>query len=59
MTGLFRNIVLLALFICFFPILFLGIFDLDEGAFAATSLQMLIDEQYFIPTIGDLSLIHI
>ena len=53
MTGLFRNIVLLALFICFFPILFLGIFDLDEGAFAATSLQMLIDKQYFIPTIGD------
>ena len=53
MTGLFRNIVLLALFICFVPILFLGIFDLDEGAFAATSLQMLIDKQYFIPTIGD------
>ena len=53
MTGLFRNIVLLALFVCFVPILFLGIFDLDEGAFAATSLQMLIDEQYFIPTIGD------
>ena len=53
MTGLFRNIVLLALFVCFVPILFLGIFDLDEGAFAATSLQMLIDKQYFIPTIGD------
>ncbi len=53
MTGLFRNIFLLALFVCFIPILFLGIFDLDEGAFAATSLQMLIDKQYFIPTIGD------
>ena len=53
MTGLFRNIALLLLFICFIPILFLGIFDLDEGAFAATSLQMLMDKQYFIPTIGD------
>tara|TARA_B100000131_G_C18109103_1_gene609008 strand:+ start:42 stop:1574 length:1533 start_codon:yes stop_codon:yes gene_type:complete len=53
MTGLLRNITLVVLFACFFPILFLGIFDLDEGAFAATSLQMLIDKQYFIPTIGD------
>ena len=53
MTGSLRNIALFALLICFFPILFLGIFDLDEGAFAATSLQMLIDQQYFIPVIGD------
>ena len=53
MTGLLRNIALFVLLICFIPILFLGIFDLDEGAFAATSLQMLIDKQYFIPTIGD------
>ena len=53
MTELFRNIGLVVLFVCFVPILFLGIFDLDEGAFAATSLQMLIDKQYFIPIIGD------
>ena len=53
MTGLLRNIALFVLLICFIPILFLGIFDLDEGAFAATSLQMLIDKQYLIPTIGD------
>ena len=53
MTGSLRNIALFILLICFIPILFLGIFDLDEGAFAATSLQMLIDKQYFIPTIGD------
>ena len=53
MTGSLRNIALFVLLICFIPILFLGIFDLDEGAFAATSLQMLIDKQYFIPTIGD------
>ena len=53
MTGIFRNIVLLVLIICFVPFLFLGIFDLDEGAFAATSMQMLIDKQYFIPFIGD------
>ncbi len=53
MTGSLRNIALFTLLICFIPFLFLGIFDLDEGAFAATSLQMLIDKQYFIPTIGD------
>ena len=53
MTGLLRNIGLIVLFIAFIPVLFLGIFDLDEGAFASTSFQMLIDEQYFIPTIGE------
>ena len=31
----------------------LGIFDLDEGAFAATSLQMVKDGQYLIPYIGE------
>ena len=53
MAGLLRNIGLIVLFIAFIPVLFLGIFDLDEGAFASTSIQMLIDEQYFIPTIGE------
>ena len=30
-----------------------GIFDLDEGVFASTSLQMLLDQQYLIPYIGE------
>ena len=42
MTGLLRNIGLIVLFVAFIPVLFLGIFDLDEGAFASTSIQMLI-----------------
>ncbi len=53
MSALLKNIPIIILFICFLPILFLGLFDLDEGVFAATSLQMLIDKEYFIPTIGD------
>ena len=48
-----RPVNLLILFICFIPFLFLGIFDLDEGAFAATSLQMVKDGQYLIPYIGE------
>ena len=48
-----RPLNLLILFICFIPLLFLGIFDLDEGAFAATSLQMIKDSQYLIPYIGE------
>ena len=53
MTGQLRNIGLIVLFVAFIPVLFLGIFDLDEGAFASTSIQMLVDEQYFIPKIGE------
>ena len=52
MTGSLKYCFICSVYL-FIPILFLGIFDLDEGAFAATSLQMLIDKQYFIPTIGD------
>ena len=48
-----RPVNLVILFICFIPFLFLGIFDLDEGAFAATSLQMIKDGQYLIPYIGE------
>ncbi|MDC2989468.1 glycosyltransferase family 39 protein, partial [Gammaproteobacteria bacterium] len=48
-----RPLNLLIIFICFIPLLYLGIFDLDEGAFAATSLQMVKDSQYLIPMIGD------
>ena len=46
----FSILLLLGLYI---PILFLGIFDLDEGAFASSSLQMLRDNQYLIPYLGD------
>lgn len=35
------------------PLLFLGLFDLDEGAFASTSLQMIKENQFVIPMIGD------
>ena len=33
--------------------LFLGLTDYDEGASAATSLQMLRDGQYFVPLLGE------
>ena len=46
----FSILLMLGLYI---PILFLGIFDLDEGAFASSSLQMLRDNQYLIPYLGD------
>ena len=39
--------------LCYIPVLFLGLFDVDEGAFASTSLQMIKQNQYLIPTIGD------
>ena len=34
MSALLKNIPIIILFICFLPILFLGLFDLDEGVFA-------------------------
>ena len=46
----FSIILLIALYI---PVLFLGLFDLDEGAFAATSLQMIKEQQFLVPIIGD------
>ena len=33
--------------------LFLGLTDYDEGAFASTSLQMIKDNQFFIPYLGE------
>ena len=39
--------------LCYIPVLFLGLFDVDEGAFASTSLQMIKQKQYLVPTIGD------
>ena len=41
------------LILLFVPLLFLGLFDLDEGAFASTSLQMIKENQFVIPMIGD------
>ena len=46
----FSILLLIALYI---PVLFLGLFDLDEGAFAATSLQMIKEQQFLVPIIGD------
>ncbi len=43
----------LALLTLYVPVFFLGIFDLDEGAFASSSLQMLRDNQFLIPYLGD------
>ncbi len=41
------------LFFLYISILFLTLTDYDEGAFAATSLQMLRESQFFIPYLGD------
>jgi 4-amino-4-deoxy-L-arabinose transferase-like glycosyltransferase len=45
--------IFLPILLAFFFMLSAGIFDLDEGAFASTSLQMLLDQQYLIPYIGE------
>jgi len=41
------------LFFLYISLLFLTLTDYDEGAFAATSLQMLRESQFFIPYLGD------
>ena len=48
-----NNISIIFLTALYIPVLFLGLFDLDEGAFAATSLQMLKEQNFLIPIIGD------
>ena len=48
-----HNILVFLLIALYVPVLFLGLFDLDEGAFAATSLQMIKDQQFLVPMIGD------
>ena len=45
--------IFLPILLAFFFMLGAGIFDLDEGVFASTSLQMLLDQQYLIPYIGE------
>lgn len=49
----FHKICICVLIVCYLPVLFLGLFDLDEGAFAATSLQMIKQNQYILPYIGE------
>ena len=49
----FHKICICVLTVCYLPVLFLGLFDLDEGAFAATSLQMIKQNQYILPYIGE------
>ena len=48
-----NNFSILLLIALYIPVLFLGLFDLDEGAFAATSLQMIKEQQFLVPIIGD------
>ncbi len=48
-----NNFFYLVLFAAYTPLLFLGITDLDEGAFSSTSLQMLREKQFLIPYLGD------
>ena len=47
-----NNISIIFLTALYIPMLFLGLFDLDEGAFAATSLQMLKEQKFLIIGIG-------
>ena len=48
-----NNISILLLTALYVPMLFLGLFDLDEGAFAATSFQMLENNKFLVPIIGE------
>ena len=48
-----NNISILLLTALYVPMLFLGLFDLDEGAFAATSFQMLENNKFLVPMIGE------
>ena len=48
-----NNFFYLVLFAAYIPLLFLGITDLDEGAFSSASLQMLREKQFLIPYLGD------
>ncbi len=52
-VSLKNNLFYLVLFAAYIPLLFLGITDLDEGAFSSTSLQMLREKQFLIPYLGD------
>ena len=53
MSSIQNKFFIFLIVLCYIPILFLGLFDVDEGAFASTSLQMIKQKQYLIPIIGD------
>jgi 4-amino-4-deoxy-L-arabinose transferase-like glycosyltransferase len=53
MSSIQNKLFIFLIVLCYIPILFLGLFDVDEGAFASTSLQMIKQKQYLIPIIGD------
>lgn len=53
MNSYLNKIWICVLIFCYLPVFFLGLFDLDEGAFAATSLQMIKQNQYLLPYIGE------
>ena len=48
-----NNISILLLTALYIPVLFLGLFDLDEGAFAATAFQMIENKQFLVPILGE------
>ena len=53
MSNIQNKFLIFLIVLCYIPVLFLGLFDVDEGAFATTSLQMIKQKQYLIPVIGD------
>ena len=53
MSSIQNKFLIFLIILCYIPVLFLGLFDIDEGAFATTSLQMIKQKQYLIPVIGD------
>ena len=53
MSNIQNKFLIFLIVLCYIPVLFLGLFDVDEGAFAATSLQMIKQKQYLIPVLGD------
>ena len=53
MNNNLNKIFIVIVMACYLPVFFLGLFDLDEGAFAATTLQMIKQNQYLLPYIGE------
>ena len=53
MSNIQNKFLIFLIVLCYIPVLFLGLFDVDEGAFASTSLQLIKQNQYLIPTIGN------
>ena len=52
MSRIQNKLLIFLILFCYIPVLFLNLFDVDEGAFAASSLQMIKQNQYLIPFIG-------